>query len=55
MSTPKSVKARGCVVLIRENLRTPNGKRVTEIEIVPDDKWKLVGYIINRVFEDGDE
>lgn len=49
------IEADGCVVNIYEGLINLSGKKVTTIEILPDDhyagepKWKLKGSIINQV------
>jgi hypothetical protein len=49
------IEADGCIVNIREGLHDLRGRRVTSVEIIPDDRfagepvWKLVGTRNNRV------
>lgn len=51
------IEAEGCIVNIREGLHDRVGRRVTSIEILPDDRyagepiWKLVGTVNNRVIQ----
>jgi len=49
------IEVAGCIVNIVEHLRDTNGREVTSVEIIPDDrfsgepKWKLYGQCNNRV------
>ena len=51
MSKLKHIEVEGCIVNIRTGLNDVKGRKVTSIEILPDDhyngklKWKLKGYI----------
>jgi len=53
------IEAEGCVVNIYEGLTNRADKKVTTIEILPDDhysgepKWKLKGSINNQVIQSG--
>jgi hypothetical protein len=53
----KHIEAEGCIINIREGLQDVKGRKVTSIEILPDDhfvgenKWKLYGTINNRVVQ----
>ena len=57
MSKLKHIEVEGCIVNIREGLHDRWGRKVTSIEILPDDhsagepKWKLIGSVNNRVVE----
>ena len=51
------IEAEGCVVNIQENLHDRDGKKVTAVSIIPDDRyqgekiWELKGYAHNRVIQ----
>lgn len=53
----KHIECEGCVVNIREGLHDHSGRKVTAIEILPDDHykgdpiWRLRGCINNRVIQ----
>lgn len=50
------VEAEGCIVNIREGLTDLKGRKVTNVEILPDDyagenKWRVLGSRNNRVIQ----
>ncbi len=53
----KHIEVEGCIVNIRAGLKDWKGRKVTSIEIIPDDhcigerKWKLYGTHNNRVIQ----
>ena len=53
----RHIEVEGAIVNIREGLSDMKGRKVTSIEILPDEthkgerKWKLYGYINNRVVQ----
>jgi len=53
----KHIEVDGCVVNIRTGLHDNKGRRVTSVEIIPDDRfagervWRLYGTRNNRVVE----
>lgn len=53
----KHIEVEGCIVNIRTGLHDRQGRKVTSIEIIPDDRyageriWKLYGTQNNRVVE----
>jgi hypothetical protein len=53
----KHIEVEGCVVNIREGLSDHSGRKVTSIEILPDDHykgdqiWRLRGCVNNRVVQ----
>lgn len=53
----KHIETEGCIVNIRTGLEDTKGRRVTSIEILPDDHfsgeriWHLIGSINNRVVQ----
>jgi hypothetical protein len=55
--TLKHIEVEGCIVNIRTGLTDRKGRRVTSVEILPDDHysgepiWKLIGCINNRVVQ----
>jgi hypothetical protein len=57
MSKLKHIEVDGCVVNIRTGLEDCHGRKVTSIEILPDDHyageriWRLRGCINNRVVQ----
>ncbi len=57
MSRLKHIEVEGCIVNITEGLMDRHGRKVTHIEIIPDDryvgerKWKLTGCVNNRVVQ----
>lgn len=57
MTKLKHIEAEGCIVNIREGLQDRFGRRVTHIEILPDDHfsgeniWRLRGCVNNRVVQ----
>jgi hypothetical protein len=57
MSKLKHIEVEGCIVNIRTGLFDSKGRKVTSIEILPDDHfageriWRLSGYTNNRVIQ----
>ena len=57
MQKLKHIECEGCVVNIRTGLYDRQGRKVTNIEILPDDHyvgeqiWRLRGYSHNRVVQ----
>lgn len=53
----KHIEAEGCIVNIRTGLIDIEGRKVTSIEILPDDHfsgeriWRLFGSVNNRVVQ----
>jgi hypothetical protein len=53
----KHIEVEGCIVNITTGLHDRNGRKVTSIEILPDDHysgepiWRLRGTINNRVIQ----
>ena len=53
----KHIEVEGCIVNIREGLHDRRGRKVTSIEILPDDHyageqiWRLRGTVNNRVVQ----
>jgi hypothetical protein len=53
----KHIEVEGCIVNIREGLSDRKGRKVTSIEILPDDNytgeriWRLRGCVNNRVVQ----
>lgn len=53
----KHIEVEGCIVNIRTGLIDRLGRKVTSVEILPDDHcsgdpfWKLVGSVNNRVIQ----
>jgi len=53
----KHIEVEGCIVNIRTGLKDLKGRKVTSIEIIPDDRfagekvWRLRGCRNNRVVE----
>jgi len=53
----KHIEVEGCIVNIRTGLTDMKGRKVTSIEILPDDHfsgeriWRLIGSINNRVVQ----
>lgn len=50
------IEADGCIVNIREGLTDLKGRKVTNVEILPDSyagekKWKVLGSMNNRVIQ----
>jgi len=57
VSKLKHIEVEGCIVNIRSGLHDSSGRKVTSIEIIPDDRyageqvWKLYGTRNNRVVQ----
>lgn len=56
MSKLKHIEAEGCIVNIREGLTDRHGRKVTSIEIIPDQyagepRWRRYGYANTRVVQ----
>lgn len=57
MSKLKHIEVEGCIVNIRTGLEDLKGRKVTSIEILPDDHytgeriWRLRGCVNNRVIQ----
>lgn len=53
----KHIETEGCIVNIRTGLEDMKGRKVTSIEILPDDHfsgeriWRLIGSVNNRVVQ----
>lgn len=53
----RHIECQGCIVNIREGLSDRKGRKVTSIEILPDDHykgeriWRLRGCVNNRVVQ----
>jgi len=53
----KHIEVEGCIVNIRTGLKDIKGRKVTSIEILPDDHftgeriWRLIGSVNNRVVQ----
>jgi len=56
MSKLKHIEVEGCIVNIRTGLTDTRGRKVTHVEILPDNyagepKWKVSGNRNNRVIQ----
>lgn len=57
MSKLKHIEVEGCVVNIRTGLHDRLGRKVTSVEILPDDHysgenvWRLYGSVNNKIVE----
>jgi copper chaperone CopZ len=53
----KHIEVEGCIVNIRTGLKDLKGRKVTSVEILPDDHyageriWRLIGSVNNRVVQ----
>jgi len=45
------IETEGCIINVRINLNNVDGKKVTSVEILPDEGWELEGNTNNRIIK----